>query len=190
MAFQDYGLPALPTTTTTTGSFPQTPEIRAARAGYVAGRVTRDDYEAAMRAEVDRVIALQEEIGLDVLVHGEPERAQLHRSPVGRNPRLRAEGLRPFPWRYQHRVQVLGHHHLRVGKVSYGFQSIGFRYIGFRYKVAPCRSEMSGSRAAAAGRLSSGDAWPGRGSKAGVHPEVLGRWMKATLRSVSSSCWP
>jgi 5-methyltetrahydropteroyltriglutamate--homocysteine methyltransferase len=71
-AAQDYGLPTLPTTTI--GSFPQTVEIRAARAGLRAGRITADDYEAVMRAEVDRVIALQEEIGLDVLVHGEPER--------------------------------------------------------------------------------------------------------------------
>jgi 5-methyltetrahydropteroyltriglutamate--homocysteine methyltransferase len=71
-AAQADGLPVLPTTTI--GSFPQTPEIRAARAGYQAGHITRDAYEAAMRAEIDRVIALQEDIGLDVLVHGEPER--------------------------------------------------------------------------------------------------------------------
>jgi 5-methyltetrahydropteroyltriglutamate--homocysteine methyltransferase len=71
-ATQDYGLPTLPTTTI--GSFPQTAEIRAARAGLRAGHITADDYEAVMRAEVDRVIALQEQIGLDVLVHGEPER--------------------------------------------------------------------------------------------------------------------
>ena len=71
-AAQEYGLPALPTTTI--GSFPQTAEIRAARAGLRAGRLTADDYEALMRAEIDRVIELQEEIGLDVLVHGEPER--------------------------------------------------------------------------------------------------------------------
>jgi len=71
-AAQDYGLPPLPTTTI--GSFPQTPQIRAARAGVKAGRITRDEYDAVMRAEIDRVIALQEEIGLDVLVHGEPER--------------------------------------------------------------------------------------------------------------------
>jgi 5-methyltetrahydropteroyltriglutamate--homocysteine methyltransferase len=69
---QDYGLPVLPTTTI--GSFPQTAEIRAARAGHQAGRVTDDAYEAAVRAEINRVIALQEDIGLDVLVHGEPER--------------------------------------------------------------------------------------------------------------------
>ena len=66
------GLPVLPTTTI--GSFPQTPEIRAARAGYQAGRLTAGAYEAVMRTEIDKVIALQEDIGLDVLVHGEPER--------------------------------------------------------------------------------------------------------------------
>jgi 5-methyltetrahydropteroyltriglutamate--homocysteine methyltransferase len=66
------GLPVLPTTTI--GSFPQTGEIRAARADFQAGRITAHAYEAAMRAEIDRVIALQEDIGLDVLVHGEPER--------------------------------------------------------------------------------------------------------------------
>ena len=71
-ALQAPGLPVLPTTTI--GSFPQTDEIRAARAGYLAGRVTRDAYDDLIRAEIDRVIALQEEIGLDVLVHGEPER--------------------------------------------------------------------------------------------------------------------
>ena len=71
-AAQADGLPVLPTTTI--GSFPQTPEMRAARAGYQAGDVTADAYESAVRAEIDRVIALQEDIGLDVLVHGEPER--------------------------------------------------------------------------------------------------------------------
>ncbi|HEY3907725.1 MAG TPA: 5-methyltetrahydropteroyltriglutamate--homocysteine S-methyltransferase [Streptosporangiaceae bacterium] len=66
------GLPPLPVTTI--GSFPQTGDIRKARADHKAGRITDDAYEAVMRAEIDRVIALQEEIGLDVLVHGEPER--------------------------------------------------------------------------------------------------------------------
>jgi 5-methyltetrahydropteroyltriglutamate--homocysteine methyltransferase len=71
-AAQADGLPVLPTTTI--GSFPQTAEIRAARADHQAGRITGDAYDAIMRAEIDRVIALQEDIGLDVLVHGEPER--------------------------------------------------------------------------------------------------------------------
>ncbi|MFG2087351.1 5-methyltetrahydropteroyltriglutamate--homocysteine S-methyltransferase [Spirillospora sp. NPDC048824] len=66
------GLPEL--ATTTIGSFPQTPEIRRARADRRAGRITADAYERAMKDEIARVIALQEDLGLDVLVHGEPER--------------------------------------------------------------------------------------------------------------------
>ncbi|AYG02306.1 5-methyltetrahydropteroyltriglutamate--homocysteine S-methyltransferase [Gryllotalpicola protaetiae] len=65
-------LPALPTTTI--GSFPQTGEIRRARAALVAGELDAVGYEDAMRAEISRVVTLQEELGLDVLVHGEPER--------------------------------------------------------------------------------------------------------------------
>ncbi|WP_326823810.1 5-methyltetrahydropteroyltriglutamate--homocysteine S-methyltransferase [Streptosporangium sp. NBC_01756] len=60
--------------TTTIGSFPQTAEIRRARAAHRTGQVTPAAYRQAMRQEIDRVIALQEELGLDVLVHGEPER--------------------------------------------------------------------------------------------------------------------
>jgi 5-methyltetrahydropteroyltriglutamate--homocysteine methyltransferase len=71
-AEQADGLPLLPTTTI--GSFPQTEQIRRARADHKAGRSTSEAYQAIMRAEIDRVIALQEDIGLDVLVHGEPER--------------------------------------------------------------------------------------------------------------------
>ncbi|QXJ22282.1 5-methyltetrahydropteroyltriglutamate--homocysteine S-methyltransferase [Actinomadura graeca] len=66
------GLPDLPTTTI--GSFPQTAEIRRARADGRAGRIPADAYVQAMKDEIARVIALQEDIGLDVLVHGEPER--------------------------------------------------------------------------------------------------------------------
>ncbi|MEV4318815.1 5-methyltetrahydropteroyltriglutamate--homocysteine S-methyltransferase [Actinocrispum sp. NPDC049592] len=66
------GLP--PLATTTIGSFPQTVDVRKARADAKAGRITQEQYGERMRAEIDRVIALQEEIGLDVLVHGEPER--------------------------------------------------------------------------------------------------------------------
>ena len=65
-------LPLLPTTTI--GSFPQTAEVRAARAAHRRGRLDDAGYEAAMRAEIERVVRLQEEIGLDVLVHGEAER--------------------------------------------------------------------------------------------------------------------
>lgn len=65
-------LPPLPTTTI--GSFPQTPEIRKARAAFGRGELTAEQYEDEMKAEIRRVVELQEEIGLDVLVHGEPER--------------------------------------------------------------------------------------------------------------------
>ncbi|ALE82478.1 5-methyltetrahydropteroyltriglutamate--homocysteine S-methyltransferase [Pseudonocardia sp. HH130629-09] len=66
------GLPEVPTTTI--GSFPQTAEIRKDRAAHRSGEIDDAEYEARMRAEITRVIELQESIGLDVLVHGEPER--------------------------------------------------------------------------------------------------------------------
>ncbi|OSC40031.1 5-methyltetrahydropteroyltriglutamate--homocysteine S-methyltransferase [Mycobacterium decipiens] len=65
-------LPPLPTTTI--GSFPQTVEIRKARAALVAGEIDDAEYTRRMQAEVAEVIKLQEQLGLDVLVHGEPER--------------------------------------------------------------------------------------------------------------------
>ncbi len=65
-------LPLFPTTTI--GSFPQTPEIRAARRRYKNGEIGETVYRQAMRAEIARVIGAQEKLGLDVLVHGEPER--------------------------------------------------------------------------------------------------------------------
>jgi 5-methyltetrahydropteroyltriglutamate--homocysteine methyltransferase len=66
------GLPLLPTTTI--GSFPQTAELRAARAGLRTGRIDAAGYEERIRAEIREVLAFQEKAGLDVLVHGEPER--------------------------------------------------------------------------------------------------------------------
>lgn len=65
-------LPPLPTTTI--GSFPQTTELRQARARLRTGEIDEAAYTEAMRAEIRDVIALQERLGLDVLVHGEPER--------------------------------------------------------------------------------------------------------------------
>ncbi|MDN5842779.1 MAG: 5-methyltetrahydropteroyltriglutamate--homocysteine S-methyltransferase [Alcaligenaceae bacterium] len=65
-------LPTYPTTTI--GSFPQTPEIRSLRHDWRAGALSDSAYEAAIRKEIERVIRFQEQIGLDVLVHGEPER--------------------------------------------------------------------------------------------------------------------
>ena len=67
-----FNLPALPSTTI--GSFPQTPEIRRARAAHAKGELSDEQYQDLLRAEVANVIKLQEEIGIDVLVHGEPER--------------------------------------------------------------------------------------------------------------------
>jgi len=65
-------LPPLPTTTI--GSFPQTSEIRTARARANRGDLTTEQYEQLMKDEIKRVVDLQEELGFDVLVHGEPER--------------------------------------------------------------------------------------------------------------------
>ncbi|MCX4814794.1 5-methyltetrahydropteroyltriglutamate--homocysteine S-methyltransferase [Streptomyces sp. NBC_01239] len=66
------GLPPLPTTTI--GSFPQTAELRTARADLRARRIDTAGYEERIRAEIQEVISFQEKTGLDVLVHGEPER--------------------------------------------------------------------------------------------------------------------
>ena len=65
-------LPMFPTTTI--GSFPQTNEIRTARRDFKAGRINAAEYEERMRAEIALAVRKQEEIGLDVLVHGEAER--------------------------------------------------------------------------------------------------------------------
>jgi len=68
----ELGLPVLPTTTI--GSFPQTGDIRRARARHGRGELSVDEYERFLRDEIARVVTLQEDIGLDVLVHGEAER--------------------------------------------------------------------------------------------------------------------
>ncbi|EHK86716.1 5-methyltetrahydropteroyltriglutamate--homocysteine S-methyltransferase [Saccharomonospora azurea] len=65
-------LPPLPTTTI--GSFPQTADVRRSRAALRRGGIDHATYTSRMRAEIERVVRLQEELGLDVLVHGEPER--------------------------------------------------------------------------------------------------------------------
>ena len=65
-------LPQLPTTTI--GSFPQTPDVRRARAERSRGVLDEAAYEEVMRGHVERTVRKQEELGLDVLVHGEPER--------------------------------------------------------------------------------------------------------------------
>ena len=65
-------LPAFPTTTI--GSFPQTQQIRAARAAFKRGELAPAAYREAMEREIADVVERQEAIGIDVLVHGEPER--------------------------------------------------------------------------------------------------------------------
>ncbi len=65
-------LPAFPTTTI--GSFPQTTDVRKARAAHVKGALTDAEYDAFLKRETEAAIRWQEEIGLDVLVHGEFER--------------------------------------------------------------------------------------------------------------------
>ena len=65
-------LPLLPTTTI--GSFPQTEDVRKARAAHRSGKLPAGQYETFLRAQVADAVRWQEEIGLDVLVHGEFER--------------------------------------------------------------------------------------------------------------------
>jgi 5-methyltetrahydropteroyltriglutamate--homocysteine methyltransferase len=69
---QNLKLPLFPTTTI--GSFPQTKEVRAARAEYKAGKRDEASYESFLRAETRSTVQFQEEVGLDVFVHGEFER--------------------------------------------------------------------------------------------------------------------
>jgi 5-methyltetrahydropteroyltriglutamate--homocysteine methyltransferase len=69
---EQLGLPEFPTTTI--GSFPQTAEVRAQRAAHKSGKVDTAAYEKFLHEEMERAIRAQEEIGLDVLVHGEFER--------------------------------------------------------------------------------------------------------------------
>ena len=65
-------LPAFPTTTI--GSFPQTADVRSWRSKFKKGELTKDQYTALIKSEIEHTIRIQEEIGLDVLVHGESER--------------------------------------------------------------------------------------------------------------------
>ncbi|CAA7388134.1 unnamed protein product [Spirodela intermedia] len=65
-------LPHLPTTTI--GSFPQTIELRRVRREFKANKITEEEYIAAIKEEIKKVVKLQEDLDIDVLVHGEPER--------------------------------------------------------------------------------------------------------------------
>ncbi|XP_010909225.1 5-methyltetrahydropteroyltriglutamate--homocysteine methyltransferase 1 [Elaeis guineensis] len=65
-------LPILPTTTI--GSFPQTMDLRRVRREYKANKISEEEYVKAIKEEINKVVKLQEELDIDVLVHGEPER--------------------------------------------------------------------------------------------------------------------
>ncbi|MDE6124802.1 MAG: 5-methyltetrahydropteroyltriglutamate--homocysteine S-methyltransferase [Eubacterium sp.] len=69
---KEFDLPAFPTTTI--GSFPQTSDVKATRSAFKSGKISEDEYVEFNRKKIAECIALQEEIGLDVLVHGEYER--------------------------------------------------------------------------------------------------------------------
>ncbi|CAN6442310.1 unnamed protein product [Victoria cruziana] len=69
---KNLNLPLLPTTTI--GSFPQTIELRRTRREYKANKISEDEYVKAIKEEISEVVKLQEDLDIDVLVHGEPER--------------------------------------------------------------------------------------------------------------------
>lgn len=69
------GLPKFPTTTI--GSFPQTKEVRKARADFNSGKISKEEYENFIKGQIKNVIEVQEKLGLDVLVHGEFERSDM-----------------------------------------------------------------------------------------------------------------
>lgn len=76
-AFQkkEFNLPLLKTTTI--GSFPQTSEIKAERKKFRNGIISQEEYENFLKKKIDKLIKFQEDIGLDVLVHGEYERTDM-----------------------------------------------------------------------------------------------------------------
>ncbi|KAL5187223.1 5-methyltetrahydropteroyltriglutamate--homocysteine methyltransferase [Glycine soja] len=67
-----FNLPILPTTTI--GSFPQTVELRRVRREYKANKISEEEYVSSIKEEIRKVVELQENLDIDVLVHGEPER--------------------------------------------------------------------------------------------------------------------
>lgn len=69
------GLPILPTTTI--GSFPQTKEIRRLRNQFKRNKITLAEYESKIDQQIALMIGIQEALGLDILVHGEPERTDM-----------------------------------------------------------------------------------------------------------------
>lgn len=72
---QHINLPAYPTTTI--GSFPQSPDVRSMRLKVRTGKITPEEYERWVQGKMDELVAQQEAVGLDVLVHGEFERSDM-----------------------------------------------------------------------------------------------------------------
>ena len=72
---EELKLPLFPTTTI--GSFPQTEEVRKKRTAYRNGRISEEEYRDFIRKQIEQVISFQEDVGLDVLVHGEFERTDM-----------------------------------------------------------------------------------------------------------------
>merc|ERR1712238_470951 len=72
---QTLGLPILPTTSI--GSFPQTKEIRSIRNQFKRNKITKNEYENAIDQQLALMIGIQEGLGLDIFVHGEPERTDM-----------------------------------------------------------------------------------------------------------------
>ncbi len=70
-----FNFPLFPSTTI--GSFPQTPEVRKKRKEFKNGKISKGEYEEFVREKIEELIKLQEEIGLDVFVHGEFERSDM-----------------------------------------------------------------------------------------------------------------
>jgi 5-methyltetrahydropteroyltriglutamate--homocysteine methyltransferase len=72
---QTMDLPIVPTTTI--GSFPQTKEIRSLRSQYKCNKITKKEYDSKINEQIAFMIGVQEALGLDILVHGEPERTDM-----------------------------------------------------------------------------------------------------------------
>ncbi len=72
---ENLNLPLFPTTTI--GSYPQTEEVRKTRTAYRTGKISEEEYRSFIRKQIEKVIAFQEDVGLDVLVHGEFERTDM-----------------------------------------------------------------------------------------------------------------
>ncbi|MDQ7055513.1 MAG: hypothetical protein Q9M89_03090 [Persephonella sp.] len=72
---EELGLPRFPTTTI--GSFPQTKEVRQMRAKFRRGEISAEEYENFIKEQIKKAIQIQEDLGLDVFVHGEFERTDM-----------------------------------------------------------------------------------------------------------------